>query len=148
MAGTWPLKTCRLLSAVAILGLGLLTTGCNPEIDLSPKKAEIFRGRFVLEKDPNVVGGSDTDRVEFVIQGGPYSFQFQTFNSKVCDSKGTAYGFGTPRIRFTPSTVFVGNCDSLHVPQGNFISVFKGDSLLMNKYDTARSQRYQIDLTK
>jgi len=137
---------------LAGLGLCLLLSGilagCNPEIDQSQEKREVFRGRLILEKDPWVVGQTDTDQIEFLIQGGTYSFQFLTFNTRLCDSKGRAYGFGTNQVNFTPTTILVGNCDSLHVPRGYFQSAFKGDSLYLNKFDTARNIRYQIDLTK
>jgi hypothetical protein len=128
--------------------LGGMLAGCNPKIDQSPAETEIFHGRFILEKDPNTIGGSDTDQVEFVVQGGIYSFQYLTFNTKLCDSKGNAEGFGANRVNFVPTTVFVGNCDSIDVPRGYFISAFKGDSLYLTKFDTSRNHRYQIDLTK
>ena len=136
------------------LGFGLLLAiwtgmgGCNPKIDLSPEKMEVFRGRFIFEKDPNTVGGSDTDIVEFAVQGGSYSLLFSTFHTKLCDSKGRADGFGSNRVNFIPSTIFVGNCDSIDVPRGTFISAFKGDSLYLSRFDTARNRRYQLDLTK
>ncbi|MBI5266106.1 MAG: hypothetical protein HY851_02625 [candidate division Zixibacteria bacterium] len=139
-------------SISALVGLCMLVggmlTGCNPEIDLSPAKPEVFRGRLVYVKDPNTVGGSDTDLVELIVQGGTYTFQLQTFKTKLCDSQGKAEGFGANRVNFIPTTVFVGNCDSLHVPRGWFSSAFKGDSLYLSKFDTARNIRYQFDLTK
>ena len=109
---------------------------------------EIFLGRFIFERNLNTVGGVDTDQVVFTIQDREYSFVFSTFNSRVCDTKGTAYSFGTSRVDFVPDSLLNENCDSIHIPRGIFSSAFKGDSLYLLKYDTAASQRYRFDLKK
>lgn len=126
----------------------VIATGCNPEINLSAPQREVFRGRFILIKDPWVIGQSDTDQVEFVVQGGTYSFHHLTHSTKLCDSKGNALAFGGNRVNLVPTTIVFDNCDTNHVPRGYFDTAFKGDSLTMSRFDTARTLRYQINLTK
>ena len=138
----------RIVSFGCTLLALIVATGCNPVIDQSPPPREVFYGRFILIKDPYVIGQSDTDQVEFVVQGGTYSFHHLTHDTRLCDTKGNALAFGGNRVNLVPITIFSGNCDTSRVPRGYFDTAFKGDSLTLSKFDTARTLWYQINLTK
>jgi hypothetical protein len=143
----WFRRIRTAVKTLVIVSLGLAAGACKQANQSSPEK-EIFYGRFIFERDLNTVGGVDTDLVKFTIQDGQYSFVFSTFNSRVCNTKGTAYSFGTSGVNFVPDSLLNENCDSVHIPKGFYSSAFKGDSLYLLKYDTAASHRYRFDLKK
>lgn len=141
----WRRSHGPLIVAIAMSGIAL--SGCRKSAD-SPPLNDHFSGRFIFEKKPNEVGGTDTDLVKFSILGNKYSFEFTTFDTRVCPSEGTALDYGTNTVTFVPSAVLATNCDSVHIPRGTFRSAFIGDSLYLAKFDTAQNMRYTFELKK
>jgi len=73
-----------------------------------------------------------TDKVVFTVEGGTYKIEHVTHHSNLCSSGGQVFGFGTNRVRLTPTFHdYSQSCDSLKVPQGEFKSVFRRDSLYL-----------------
>ncbi len=136
----------HLLVLSATIGAATLFS-CKKSADSGVEKS-IYYGRFIFERNPNVVGGVDTDLVKFTIEGRDYSFVLSTFNTTVCNSAGEANNFGGPSIFFIPDPVTQTNCDSLHIPRGSYVSRFAGDSLYLTHVDTPTGQRYFYDLKK
>jgi len=112
--------------------LGLILVGCS-EDKIPPPQVEVFLGELVvhefLEDYPTWV--RDTDQVVFTVEGGTYNLEHVTKKSDLCDSKGKAIGFGTNTLMLIPTYADGGNCDHLKVPQGEFKSVYRGDSLYL-----------------
>jgi hypothetical protein len=134
----------------------LTLVSCQSDENVTSEK-EIFTGELAVAdiKESPSYTYHDTDDVIFSIQGSKYTLEHLTHNTNFCNSEGKAIGFGTNTLRLTPTFVTAtGNCDSLKIPQGQFKSVFRGDSLFLgpdtqvfvtNKTDT---MIYHFRLTK
>ncbi len=100
------------------------------ETELYSGDLEIFRpGRFEYR----------TDTVSLIIRSNTYDLTHVTHQTNICDSKGSASGYGTPTL-YLSSPVFTGsNCDSLRIPKGAFSATFRGDSLYLERHADSAS---------
>ena len=108
-----------------VLAVMVVYAGCAD--DPKPAAPETYEGRFVLK--PDGMAYADTDLVELTVEGPVYEFTHITHRTTMCDSRGTVEDFGKNHCDFTPTFVDKGNCDSLHIPDGDFRAIFSGDSL-------------------
>ncbi len=119
----------RYLVAVFVLTL----VSCQSNKDVTAEK-EIFTGELAIadiKQNPSWTY-PDTDVVIFSIQGSKYTLEHVTHNTNLCNSEGKAIGYGTNTLTLNPTFVTAtGNCDTLKIPQGEFKSVFRGDSLFL-----------------
>lgn len=100
----------------------------------APPEIEVFLGELAVanikQKSPYTY--HDTGRVIFTVAGGTYKLEHLTDVRNLCSSGGNVTGFGTNTLRLTPTFFdYSQDCDSLKVPQGEFKSVFRGDSLYL-----------------
>lgn len=119
------------MKIVVLILLGLALIGC--EDDPPSPEIEVYSGELAIikikESPPWTYPYTDT--VTLTIEGGTYRLLHIRNASGLCNSEGKAIGFGTNRLRLTPTSVDYNNCDSLKVPQGEFKSIFEGDSLYL-----------------
>ncbi len=118
-------KIKYLVAAFVLLAL----VGCQDD-DLPPPEIEVFSGELEFEKLGEAMS-LRIDTVVFTVEGGQYRIDHTVNNTDLCNSGGRVADFGSNLLRLTPTFTDVNNCDSLHVPQGNFRSVFRGDSLYL-----------------
>jgi hypothetical protein len=111
----------------SVLAVVSLSAGCAD--DPKPAAPEAYEGRFILK--PEGMAYADTDLVELNVEGPVYGLTHLTHSTAMCDSKGTVVNFGKNRCDFTPTYIDKGNCDSVHIPDGDFQAIFSGDSLRM-----------------
>ena len=112
--------------------LGLILVGCS-EDKIPPPEIEVFMGELAVTdiRPPPMWTLYDTDRVVFTVEGSTYKLDHVANESGLCSSEGRALGFGTNTLTLTPTTTDYSNCDTLRIPQGEFKSVFWGDSLYL-----------------
>ena len=126
----------------AVVLLLFVAGGCDNG-PAEPPVVEVFSGKLIVK--PFGVAWADTDAVVFTVEGGQYSLKHTINNSSLCNSNGNVADFGKNRIRLTPTSFgSTSNCDSLHVPQGWFKAVFRGDSLLLGP-DTQIISHQSVD---
>jgi len=119
------------MKAVILGALVLALAACEKEPP--PPEIEVYSGELriaeIKESPPWTFHYNDT--VIFTVEGGTYRLEHVTNESGLCSSRGKAIGFGTNTLRLTPETTDYSNCDTLKIPQGEFKSVFRGDSLYL-----------------
>ncbi len=99
---------------------------------VEPDTTESFSGQLVVTKWQESYQWTfvDTDLVLFTVSSGQYDLVHIKNNTTLCNSSGIVNGFGSSKMILTPSSkVGSGGCDTLRVPQGEFPTVFRGDSL-------------------
>lgn len=107
---------------------------------------EIYNGTMYVDLTPGFVGGDGTDSIRFTVRSGTFAFEHltRTTDPPLCDSEGEITGFGTNRARLDPTNWFGSNC-SQRTPNGEFVTVFNGDSLSMTNIDQSTTV-FDIDL--
>jgi hypothetical protein len=132
---------CRKL--ISLILLGLILVGCS-EDEISPQETEVFSGELMVTRTKDWLPWTDyfTDTVILTIEGSTYKLDHVTNESSLCNSSGIAAYFGTNRLIFTPTFVDGFNCDHLKIPQGEFKSVFSGDSLYLGPETLVFSGQY------
>ncbi len=116
---------------VVLILLGSVLAGCEDES--SPPEVEVFSGELAIAeiKELPPYTYHYTDTVVLTVDGSIYRLEHITNESNLCSSRGKVVGFGTNILRLTPTSTDHQNCDSIKVPQGEFKSVFRGDSLYL-----------------
>lgn len=131
--------------AVAIFVIGFACSKKSPE----EPQTEVFRGELEVDRGLDSVGGHYTDTISFVLDDPYYTLFFVTRHARLCDSEGKTTGFGTPIVKFSPTRIFSGGCDSIRVPHGSFAAVFYGDTTaVLTQTDYDRSITYELRLKK
>lgn len=129
----------------------LLTGGCGgDENDDNGTVTEVFNGTVFIDLTPGVIGAEGTDSVRFTVRSGTFALEHitRTTDPPMCDSEGEVSGFGTNRARLTPTNWFGINC-SEKTPRGEFVAVFRGDSLTMTNVDqTSEIYLFELVLTQ
>ena len=137
--------------AIMLVLAFLLTGGCGgDENDDDGTVTEVFNGTLFLDLSPGVIGAEGTDSVRFTVRSGTFALEHitRTTDPPMCDSEGEVSGFGTNRARLTPTNWFGLNC-SERTPRGEFVAVFRGDSLTMTNVDqTSEIYIFNLVLTQ
>ena len=130
---------------ISLALVGLVSFGCSGD-ELSPPKPEVFSGELAVVniKQLPAPRSYDTDRVILTIEGSTYDLKHVSNQSNLCNSRGEAIGFGTNTLTLVPTYADTNNCDYVRTPQGQFRSVFRGDSLYLGP-DTQVFITKQID---
>jgi len=123
--------------------IGVVLAGCS-EDEMPPPEVEVFSGELLVARTKEWLPWTDyfTDTVILTIEGSTYKLDHITNESSLCNSEGIAASFGTNRLIFTPTFVDSSNCDHLKIPQGEFKSVFNGDSLYLGPETLVFSGQY------
>ncbi len=110
----------------------VLVIGCEEDTKVTPD-IEVYYGELSITRTKDWLPWTDyfTDTVSFTVEGNEYRLIHQTRASTLCDSKGIVNNFGTNELWLEPREIDTGNCDYQKVPQGKFVSVFRGDSLYL-----------------
>jgi len=141
--------------AVAATLVFSVVCGNNTE---QPTSAEAFFGELAVKdlQEPNPNLNISIDSVVFTVESRDYRLDHITNNTGLCSSGGNIGNFGSNLITLTK--VFImprANCDSIHIPQGNFRAHYKRDSLLLgpdtlefNIQGLTQALEYTLRLTK
>jgi hypothetical protein len=134
--------------AVAVLATCAIFFACSNKSPEEPQ-TEIFTGELEVDRGLDSVGGQYTDTISLVLDDPYYTLFFVSRHARLCDSEGKTTGFGTPIVKFSPTHIFTGSCDSLRIPHGSFAAVFYGDtSAVLTQTDYVRSIKYELRLKK
>ncbi|MFH2049867.1 MAG: hypothetical protein ABIJ12_10525 [bacterium] len=107
----------------------LIIIACNKEKP-TQNTSEFFAGELVFKRVDEVF--ERTDFVNLSITGSSYDLNHVVNESNLCNSYGSQNGFGTNKLILSPDTTFHGtNCDNTRIPRGEFVAVFRGDSLIL-----------------
>ena len=137
--------------------LMIISVGCGDNSE-QPPEVEIYAGELEIVdlQEPNPYRNTNIDTVVFTVEGKEYSLEHVVNNSGLCESGGDIAHFGGNLTILTP--VFIipkPSCDSIRIPQGEFTTEFRGDSLIMGpktiEFDmigTIYSLRYTFRLSR
>jgi len=144
--------SCGVILLVAALFLVIgIWSGCSDD-DQGPKPVPRVEGTFVgellLDIVPDTVGRRTTDTVRLAVVGTRFDLIMLTNRPNLCDVGGQVSGFGGTSARFTVTDTFPSQCDSVHVLRGTFPTQFKGDSLIMIRYDAVRDTQFEFRLRR
>ena len=105
----------------AVVALVVMLAACRSEPETEPPLT--YHGTYTF--DVSSVVGSQTDSVTLsVTDGRRYSLIHYgvtpTARVNFCNSGGNVYNFKTMTVMFEPTIISSGNCDTLHIPRGDF----------------------------
>ncbi len=112
--------------------LSLVLLGCSKD-ELVSSESEVFTGALIVSRKWEGFPVERTDTVVYTVRGGTYSLEHTFDMNGFCNSQGRVSGFGRATLILMPTSFSAGSCDSVRFPQGEFKSVFDGDSLLLER---------------
>ena len=136
----------RTLVCFGVLVALVLAIGCGDDDEQEEEVLETFVGELRMDVAPDTVGRNTIDTIIFEVKGRRYTVEMVTNRANICDIGGTVEGFGTNSALFTTTDSMPSSCDSIHVLRGRFPTVFKGDSLIMTKYDSVLNTDFDFRL--
>ena len=104
-----------------VVALVVVLAACRGEPEIEPPVT--YRGTYTF--DVRSVVGSKVDSVTMTVSDGRrYSLIHYgispTARVNFCNSGGNVYNFKTMIVMFEPTVISSGNCDTLHIPRGDF----------------------------
>ena len=110
-----------------------LVVGCSKSGDnVGPTPDEVdLIGTYTI-RHSSVVGKKE-DSVYVSINNTSYTTTHFGPGPKFCDAQGTIVNYRQSGVELVPDQVFIGGCDSLHIPRGNFDATYSGDTVILER---------------